>query len=138
MRTDFVPLLPDRTLTVDTSEPGRVTVALNGLGPGGLLPNRVDVILEGGSGEGVALDAGVASVTGWSPAWPADIIGQPPWASTYLGQPVTLGFPPGVGPLRVRVREVERIGGEAGIFPATAGELTERVVFTDTVDVRLF
>ncbi|MDQ3811018.1 MAG: hypothetical protein M3336_12070, partial [Chloroflexota bacterium] len=52
------------------------------------------------------------------------------------GAGLRLQVPDGLGPLRVRVREVELVGADGGAPPprtATADELTERVTFTDAV-----
>ena len=56
-------------------------------------------------------------------------------ASRELGVAFNVSFPAGVaGPLRIRVREVELIGGAGQPAPpGSAAELAERVVFTDVM-----
>ena len=49
---------------------------------------------------------------------------------------VSLTIPPGLGATRVRVREVERVQSLTA-QTGTPGELSERVVFTDTVALPL-
>ncbi|MEZ0447204.1 hypothetical protein [Cellulomonas sp. ICMP 17802] len=119
VRTDFVPLLPDRTVTVEVG--AELGVTLTGVTPAGPRLNRCDAILEatGDAGDGplVLGDGG-------------------PWhtvatASGAVGTRLTLPNPGGT--LRVRVREVEMIGRDTAPSLGTVQELEERVVFADTV-----
>jgi hypothetical protein len=134
VRCPLVQVLPDRTVTYDASVSRQVVVTLQGLGPQGGSTNRVDVVLErclvpaGGSAAGVsasALGGPPEGLAAWVPVEGAVVSGE-------LGQPLTLGFPDLDQPLRVRVREVERLQPDVAGSPAGgAGELAERVVFTD-------
>lgn len=128
VRTDLVQLLPDRTLTVDTTGADLV-VTLEGLGPAGPVTNRVDVIVETLAGAG---DAEV-SVLGAAPeglvAWTA--VGTA--VTGRLGVPITV--PRATGDrIRLRVREVEEALTLDGAT-AASGELGERVVYTELVPV---
>lgn len=147
VRTDTVPLLPDRALRV-TRLPDRFEVKLTGLVSPAPAVNRVDMILER------------CRIPGGAPADQVDLIGfdtspadVPAWHRVDLRSPSpqrvglssrvkswTSEFrpPPGPGALRVRVREVEFIPNNtprpgAHLQSATPGEITERTVFTDTV-----
>jgi hypothetical protein len=136
--TELVPVLPDRTLTAqkDAEFDNFLVVRLEGLGPAGPRPNRVDVIVEQ-LVLPAGMAAGVVDLSALEQAAPGEI---PAWrrhdsASGDLGSDlgVTLPFPD-AGPIRVRVREVERIGPEGGAPDAPAGtaaELAERTVFSD-------
>jgi hypothetical protein len=137
VRTDMTPLLPDRRLTVRRGG-GVVRVLLEGLGPTGPELNRLDVVLETcrpgpgvGAGEVdlVAFGPPADGVTAWQPV--PDTARQ-----VDLGAEAELPDLVSEDAVRVRVREVERIGTD-GFFPepqtGTAGELIERVVFTDAV-----
>ncbi len=135
--SEMVQLLPDRALTV-TRTGNTVSVALTGLGPAGPSPNRVDVLLEQcplalGSGA-EALELTSLTESSSLPAWTA-VPGAVRQTTLGAGA-VQLPIPAGSGATRVRVREVELIGADAGVpAPQTtsAGELGERVVFTDVV-----
>jgi hypothetical protein len=133
VRTDFVPLLPDRTLTVTPGQQ-QVLVELNGIGPTGPEPNQVLVTVEHLSAADTGLDGSAAD-----PADP-DALG---WtmvseASGGLGETLTIDST-APGPLRVRVRERETVLPGAprppapGAEPEPPSELTDRVVFTDVV-----
>jgi hypothetical protein len=128
VRTDLVQLMPDRTLTVDTSGP-ELVVTLAGTGPGGQVGNRVDVIVETLSDESMTdlsvLDGSADGLVAWTRA--AATVSGP------LNSPITT---PRVGAakVRLRVREVEQTLTLTGAT-ATAGELGERVVFTDLVEI---
>jgi hypothetical protein len=137
VHTEMVPLLPDRTLTVDAFSEGFIQTTLQGLGPAGPRPNRVDVIVEQ-----LVLPPGMqasdADLTALDPA--PD--GVPAWAPRFstsgdLGSSIRVVMPSTeAGPFRVRVREVERIGPDGAVPAAQVGteaELTERIVFTDVV-----
>ena len=133
----FVPLVPPRELRVTRIGRSELRVALSGMGPNGPRHNRVDVILERAPFTGKAPRA--ASVisfeeTGSSPlAWQA-VAGEVHHCE--LGGEIALTIPDFAGPFRVRVREVELVGTAdliSGPQTATFGELSERVVFTDTM-----
>ena len=126
--TDFVPLLPDRMLTIDLSG-DTVTVTLSGLTQAGPVANRVDAVLELGlepDGSGSLRVLGTSGDNGL--VWRAtDIV------SGAVGEPLTMARPAGAEPLRVRVREVEGIGDHLIITIGSSEELQERTVYTDTV-----
>jgi hypothetical protein len=134
---DLTQVLPDRTLTI-TQAGATIRVALAGIGPVAPQGNRVDLVLEHCQLP-AGVDAGAVELTRLSAGDP----GAPAWAAlpgptpqtTVNATPVTLQVPSGVGAVRLRLREVELVGAETP--PAsqvtTSGELTERVVFTDTV-----
>jgi hypothetical protein len=127
------PLLPERTLTVERAG-DTITVTLDGLGPTGPQPNRVDVVLE------ACADAAGAELTAFAPA-----PGVPAWepvpgavAHGGLGEGMVLGLPAVAGRLRVRVRDVELVGADAGApvpLTGTPDELSERTVFLDVIAV---
>jgi hypothetical protein len=137
--TEMVPLLPTRELTIENAG-SAIRVALNGLGPEGGVPNRVDIVLEhcelptGMGPEAVDLttfEPSPGGVTAWM-----QVPGVPARSTTLNADAIEIPVPPGLGPIRVRVREVELIGADVGTPAAEAGtprELTERVVFVDTV-----
>ncbi|NML65448.1 hypothetical protein HHL22_09550 [Hymenobacter sp. RP-2-7] len=141
VRTEPVPLLPDRTLTVTQPEAETVEVLLEGLGPVGPQPNRVDLIVEQ-----CALPPEVAASATeltWLAAASPEV---PSWVlqgtvSGPLGTRLRAALPPAApgSALRVRVREVERINPPAGAAaqPGTEAELTERMVFMDIVQLPL-
>ena len=133
--------LPDRTLTV-TQSGTTILAALAGLGPAGPRANRVDLVLER-CDVPPSLPASLIELTalgpdGDIPAWrPVEGGTQ----QTTLGaNPVSLTIPAGARAVRLRVREVELVGADGGApapQTATPGELSERVVFTDTVTLPL-
>lgn len=129
VRTDLVQLLPERTLTVDPSDPAAVAVTLAGLGPDGPNRNRVDVVLERADGEPGVEATSLEAPDGGIAAWTVVAIG-----SGGLGE--TISVPRQGAGERVRIREVELLAppGQPPAPQAGApGELTERVVFTDVV-----
>jgi hypothetical protein len=135
--TTYTPVLPDRTLTVSQSG-STIGVAVSGLGPVGPQPNRIDVMLEhceppaGVSPASIELTA--LGGGGDGPAW--NQVASATVQTTLGAAAVSLTIPPGLGATRLRVREVERVQ----LLPAqtgTPGELSERVVFTDTVALPL-
>lgn len=152
VKTEMVPVLPDRTLTLKRSG-DQLTVVLAGLGSP-FLPrqNRVDVILEhcvlppGARADRVSLTAFDPPTDG-TPAWVA-VPGQIHEATIAENRhpgllhdtwTATMSLPSDLGPLRVRVREVEFFAVSFHDAPppqtGTSRELEERVVFTDVVDV---
>ncbi len=128
VRTDFVPLLPDRTLTLTRSE-GSIVARLEGMSPSSPRLNRVDSVVE----QRVDSPAGGLSgsfTVGEGAAW--TVVAS---ASGKVGDDLTVALPSGADSVRVRVREVEMIGRETALAAGTVGELDERVVFTDTVEL---
>jgi hypothetical protein len=128
VRTDLVQLLPDRTLTVDTTGADLV-VTLAGLGPAGPVPNRVDVIVETLPVESDVEVSVLGATTDGLVAWTA--IDGP--VSGLLNTPIAVPRAAGAK-LRLRVREVEQALTLVGAT-ATSGELAERVVFADLVTI---
>ena len=137
--TPFVPLLPERTLTVTRTD-GRVVVLLEGVGPSGPRPNRVDVLLErlvapaGVPASDVELSASEKPTDG-TPAWvrmPEQSVNGALGAAL---PPLTL--PAVDAPLRLHVREVEEFASDDTIVAGASmvAELGERLVFTDLVAV---
>ena len=140
VRTEPVPLLPDRTLTVTQLAAETVEVLLEGLGPVGPQPNHVDLIVER-----CALPPQVpasateltwlASSSPEVPSWVLQsTVGGP------LGTRLRASLPPAEpgSALRIRVREVERINPTSeAATPGTEAELTQRTVFTDVVQLPL-
>jgi hypothetical protein len=157
VQTEMVPLLPERTLTVNSSHSGFVEVRLDGVDrpiSSTYFRNRVDMILE-------------QLVLGGDPILPPEMPtsavdltalgaapdGIPVWverASTSgdLNDPIRLGLPSSeeflAGALRIRVREVELVNtrATANELPpepqmGSSGELQERTVFTDVVPLEL-
>ncbi|MCW2760305.1 MAG: hypothetical protein JWR85_506 [Marmoricola sp.] len=125
--TDLVQLMPERTLTVETSS---LNVRLDGVGPVGPHPNRVDVIVESRASDGTSDVAVLAPGTGldaWTP------VATTP---TVLGLTVQVARPAsGASTFRIRVREVEVLSDFDVSRAGTADELEERVVFTDVVEL---
>ncbi|HEV7647667.1 MAG TPA: hypothetical protein VGP26_05870 [Actinophytocola sp.] len=124
--TDRVPLLPDRHLVVDRTADG-IRISLTGTNPNP--PNRIEATLER-CDAGVATDAvelvstsGAAEVPSWYPVPGATAV------SDDAGTLPPLALHDGMGPLRVRVRETERLDGSG------ATELTLRTVFLDVVAI---
>ncbi|MFI0898486.1 hypothetical protein [Streptomyces sp. NPDC020983] len=133
VRTDFVPLLPDRTLTVTPAQ-DQVQVRLDGIGPSGPEGNQVLVTAERQPAAGAGVDGSAANpadpdAAGWT------TVGE---ANGALGDLVTVDAP-APGPLRVRVREREMVvPGDPrpplpGAEPEPPSEMSQRVVFTDVV-----
>lgn len=130
--TDRVQLLPERTVTVDAGD-AALLVRVDGLGPQGPNENRVDVIVETRAAA-TSIDVSALSPPEGIDAWTAAEI-----VSGRLGQQIQVSRPAAAaGTLRVRVREVELLA-PAGVPPAaqtgSAGELSERVVFTDLIPI---
>ena len=129
VRTDFVPLLPDRTLSFGRVADDEAIVKLEGLVPSGPRANRVDVVIEQ---RVQAADAGDSALT---------LGGDGTWQfftsmSGAVDQDLFVQVPDS-DDVRIRVREVEFIGRDTNPALGTVGELQERVVFTDTVPLPL-
>ncbi|GAB2816960.1 hypothetical protein GCM10022221_13540 [Actinocorallia aurea] len=127
VQADPVRLLPDRRLVVERGGAG-VRVSLHGIGP--TPPNLLEVVLEeapdGVDPEALALidlDGG-SGVPAWRPL-SERLVGETPQT------PVEIALPPGTAPLRLRVREVERLAAPVA-FPAPQ-ELRDSTVFLETV-----
>lgn len=122
---DLVQLMPERTLTVDTSQPGRIMVKLDGPGPGGPNKNRYAVIsetLEAPSATDVSRLEGPEEL----PVWSGEI-------AHFVNLGETIEVQRFAGTTRIRVREVEMFG--FGPEASSMKELNERVVFSDIVDI---
>lgn len=132
--TDFVQLLPDRTLSIDRVE-GDVRVLLEGRGPTGPRRNRVTVLIErclpGGN-------SAVSDLTSASPDIPGlwhRLDGHSVWG--FLGEPLPpLSLPEADGLLRIVVREIEDIPAayveDDGVL---ATDLRQRTVFLDIIRI---
>ncbi|WP_242154009.1 hypothetical protein [Sphingomonas sp. BAUL-RG-20F-R05-02] len=126
-RTDFVPLMPRRTVTVTRAD-GRADARLDGTGPVGPVPNTVEFVVEEASGG--KLDAGLPSIL-------SDDASLPGWRQVGASQEVALGaaasmpLPAGAGRRRIRITEIEHVAPS----PAADQEspLRSRVVFVDHV-----
>lgn len=129
MRTDFVPLLPSRTLTIDRSAPLAVTAILAGLGPEREAGNRVEYVLETAPA-GVPLDApsAVFGVTDSPSVWRA-VDANPVVAK--LGAAAHIAIPQKSGQLRLLVSEVDGFVARGDV--TSADPLERRVIFTDLV-----
>lgn len=146
IRTDLVPLLPERTLRV-TRRTGKFEVKLIGPVLAAKPAGRVDMILErcrrpaGMPAEQVdliAFDDAPDGVPAWVPSRVSSPLpkaaGLPPlkqWTSAFA-------VAPGAGLFRVRVREVELIPAtaaqpDADPHSGTPNEIKERTVFTEIV-----
>jgi len=141
LKTDFVPLLPDRRLVVERLADG-LQVTLNGIGPassaGG--PNRVDAHLErldaprdvpANAVELAALGTDTDGLPAWRRVEGAAVTGE-------LGSPLAiLAIPHGPSRIRLVVKEVERLVADDGIViePTPSDDLTERIVFTDVINL---
>jgi hypothetical protein len=144
VRTDLVPILPERTLTV-TRKADRYTVKLSGPISSATAVNRVDLSIErcrrpdGMPAEQVDL-VEVGDALDGVPAWkeltsfPLEPAGLSPnlhWASQVF-------LPNEPSEFRLRIREVELLPNSVaqpgiGLKTGTAGEVKERTVFTDIV-----
>jgi len=128
VRTDFVPLLPDRTLTISVVDNIELRVRLDGIVPRGPRTNRVDVVIE----IPVApdeIDEELPLTVGEDGLWLFFDDESGPVGSDIRHFPSS-------GRLRVRVREVEFLGRDTSPSSfGSAAELDERVVFTDTVEL---
>ncbi|MFH8770093.1 hypothetical protein [Streptomyces sp. NPDC017958] len=128
---DPVRLLPDRRLIVERDGPD---LHLSLLGTGPEPPNRLEAVLEeahapGGTPPGAAdlvdvTSPPAAGIPAWRPLSSRVTSDQPETVST-------LRMPAGASPLRLRVREIERL--DAPSPSASPAELTDRTVFVDIV-----
>lgn len=148
-RADTVPILPERTLTV-TRKDGAYEVKLVGVVSLAPSVNRVDMVLErcrrpaGVPAEAVDLIGFGAQADG-VPAWIKDFFRQvqptAPFADNQLRKQWKATFQVRPGELyRVRVREVEFIPNKTDqhstqLKTGTPGEVNERLVFTDIVQL---
>ncbi|MGW8401955.1 hypothetical protein ACWGLP_35630, partial [Streptomyces lydicus] len=130
--SDPVRLLPDRRLIIDRTGPD-IHLSLLGTGPNP--PNRLEVTLEEAhSASGV--DVGSIELVDLATPPSTDI---PAWhplpdhslTSESPATPCTLRLPSGSTPLRLRVREVERL--DAPVSSTSPTELRDRTVFVDTI-----
>lgn len=130
--TEPVRLLPDRRLNIER-EGSDIRLSLLGSGPNP--PNRLEVTLEEAHNPFGVLPGSIDLVDLTTP--PAmDIPAWRPVPSHTLTSdqpetPSTLHVPLGTAPLRVRVREIERI--DSPIASTSPAELRDRAVFVDTV-----
>ncbi|AZP22689.1 hypothetical protein EJC51_45580 [Streptomyces aquilus] len=146
VRTDTVPLLPDRTVRV-TRLADRFSVKLTGSVSQAAAVNKVDMILERCNAP-IGVTPAQVDLIGFD----ATATGVPAWHLVALKSPTpkkigltrvrewTREFvpPPGPGALRVRIREVELIPNGPSqqntvLKSGTPDEIKERIVFTDTV-----
>jgi hypothetical protein len=141
VRTDAVPLMPDRTLSMWSRSGGRVVVRLAGIVPDRPAHNRVEVHVE-------RCDP-PAGVDPESIEWTA--LGSPPdglaaWirlpdhqVTGDLNSDLIVELPSGVEHLRLYVREVEEIELDpaSATRDGVAGELAVRTVFVDVVPLPL-
>ncbi|HET6735865.1 MAG TPA: hypothetical protein VFH65_24665 [Mycobacterium sp.] len=134
--TDFVPLMPDRTLTVGRSGDD-VTLRLNGIGPVGPRSNKVIAVVE----QCLLPEGAFAEVSDVTSAnethaglWHRDgrvVVGE-------LNAPLPpLNVRHGTGLLRVVVREIEDIEVPLPSAPqgSIAADLQQRTVFLDVVPI---
>jgi hypothetical protein len=134
--TDKIKLWPDRTLIVER-DAGTVRARLEGLQP--TPANRFDVVLEHCPNPGgapiseVDLIAASSDVPTGLPTWhsvPGSLVSV---SAGTITPPIPL--PTDLGPVRLRCREIERLGSNAapGLTPP---DLRERTVFLEIVDLR--
>ena len=130
VRTDFVPWLPDRTLTIVRGADGRVRVRLDGFAPTQPRLNRIDAVVEQRIAPG-DVTSGQAVTVGDDAVWRllAGVSGS-------IGADLAVPVPADTSGVRVRVREVEMIGRDTSPVLGSTGELDERVVFTDVVELQ--
>ncbi|MGW5136783.1 hypothetical protein [Streptomyces sp. NPDC004135] len=130
--TDFVQLMPDRTLSVEHVADG-LQVLLTGAGPLGPNQNRVVALLEESSGTATSdLTSAAPDVAGMWHRLPGHMV------SGLLGEPLPpLAVPAIDGHLRAVIRETENIQPAVTGDDATlASELRQRTVFIDVVTLR--
>ncbi|MGW7081705.1 hypothetical protein [Streptomyces sp. NPDC054866] len=146
IRTDTVPLLPDRTVRV-TRLADRFRVTLTGTVTQASAVNKVDMVLErclapSGVTPGQVDLVGFGTAATGVPAWHRVDLRSPSPKKVGLSRERewTSEFVPPTGPeaLRVRIREVELIPNGpsqqgTSLNSGTPDEIKERIVFTDTV-----
>jgi hypothetical protein len=145
VRTDYLPLLPTRVLTVNRQEAGAVVVELAGLGPAAT-PNRVDIRLESRAGPGpaaaedVAGELTVLNVPDSVPGWQSVSVTQA--TLNVASAPITLPDPSLT--YRLVVREIENLApssaGPAGPLATDdplVQQLSSRTVFADVVSLQV-
>ncbi|WP_240135380.1 hypothetical protein [Streptomyces sp. MUM 178J] len=129
--SDPVRLLPDRRLVIERVGPD-LHVSLLGTGPNP--PNRLEVILEEAHAPSGVLPSAIDLVDVTTPP-AADIPAWRPLSSPVTSDrpetPSTLRIPAGTAPLRLRVREVERL--DAPLPSISPAELRDRTVFVDVI-----
>ena len=136
VRTDMVPVLPNRSLEVRSDAAG-VHVTLSGSDRAGNRPNRVTATLERSDAPDDApvdltsLGAGPPPFPAWVRVPGASVVGQ---VNAQLPPLVVAGAQ---GRLRVVVRETEELGPRAEGIVDAAGELSERTVYVDVVALPL-
>ncbi|WP_328665315.1 hypothetical protein OG905_00280 [Streptomyces sp. NBC_00322] len=128
--TDPVRLLPDRRLIIERTGPD-LRLSLLGTNPNP--PNRLEATLEEAHGPAGVLPSAIDLVDLTTPP-AADVPAWRPLPSHTLTSnqpeiPSTLRMPSGTAPLRLRVREVERL--DTPIASASPAELRDRTVFVD-------
>ncbi|MFI9047293.1 hypothetical protein [Streptomyces sp. NPDC053427] len=130
--SDPVRLLPDRRLIIERTGPD-LHLSLLGTGPNP--PNRLEATLEeahtpsGTHPDSIDLIDLTSPPTADIPAWrpvPSHTL-----TSDQPETPSTLRMPPGTAPLRLRVREVERL--DAPLASTSPAELRDRTAFVDVV-----
>ncbi|GGT29025.1 hypothetical protein GCM10014713_23080 [Streptomyces purpureus] len=131
--SDPVRLLPDRRLVVERTGPD---LRLSLHGPGPHPPNRLEAVLEEAHTPSGTPLSGAIDLVDLSVPPAADIPSWRPLPSAALASdqpetPATLRMPAGSRPLRLRVREVERLG--APPTSTAPAELRDRTVFVDVV-----
>ncbi|MFD5555057.1 hypothetical protein ACFWIA_14625 [Streptomyces sp. NPDC127068] len=132
VRTEMVPLLPDRSLAVH-QEQDALLVTLTGLGRAGDLPNRVFASVERCDAPDVpGAPVELTSLTGAAPGFPAWVHVPGATVAGRLDEPLPrLAVPP--GRVRLLVREVEEIAPSLEGAVHTGNELSDRTVYVATV-----
>jgi hypothetical protein len=128
VQTDFVVLLPSRTLTMERAG-DQVVVKLAGIGPTGPRSNQVWFVLEHSDAPGLDA-AGLTSLLDEAtlPLWKAVGDAAQPVA---LGETLHMALPGAPGSYRIRVREIEDL--PKGPASPDSSELGERTVFLDAI-----
>jgi hypothetical protein len=128
VHTDWVPLLPDRTLVLNMSErnQGRITATLSGTIVQGPTANRIDVIVEQNPNPSVITDL-VSRDHNTTDAW--QIIAE---FNGTIDEAIAVDSIPLDGAIRLRAREVETISSGG---TSNEPELAERTVYTDIISL---
>jgi hypothetical protein len=139
VRTDMVPVLPDRQLDVRQAG-GALQITLSGLSRQGPSPNRVVASIERSDAPSTAAaPVELTSLTLSPPGFPVwtRVTGATVTGTT--GQPLpALAVPADPGHLRLVIREVEELTPSiAGTGVSAATELSQRTVYVDVVDLPL-